>query len=329
MTKLLFGASSVADVMGIGQWACPRKAYYRSSGFDQDRETPFGVMAQGNDLEPLIRNRLLDLEEFSDYKIVSDWWHKKGKYGWLAQSDDHPFLKCHLDDVMMRSNKELDKSNAVLNEYKCVGKWTWDKYVIKGDIPEAYLVQCQSGMAAGGYNPSVLTMMYADRDDFWGVTYHVWIDRSEKIIKAIDRATEAAQSWIDNPPERIQNDKICRTCGYKERCLGDKAQSLAAFDDAPEPEFDDSLADFVKQYEQCKYQKKTIETDIKKIKNKSLELMGDRPIIQTSEGNMTQKIITAYRLDGRQLKIDHPQIWSRYQIESRYNKFMTTENKGA
>ena len=211
------GGSELGDILGLDQYACQRKLWYKKKNFEIDYKRDDYALRRGKRLEPVARSYF---EETSGRKV-------KHSLPTFALKDS-PHIRVNLDGLVL---PQIDGEECLVLEIKTLGVDSFER-IKKLGIPETYVSQIQYGMGIAGVKKGVFVIYSPEYDDLT-ISY---IDFNESIFNGLK---EAASNYWNNfivgqyVPAQIEHEEdsiptVCKNCEYRKKCknLGSNGKPL-------------------------------------------------------------------------------------------------------
>lgn len=175
------GASEVAAVMGLSPYATPLDVYKSKHGVDR----PFDPLLSfvGHESESII-HKWVEQHSGQDVRL---------EHGFMARSDEHPFLHASFDRV--------SHDPFLTWQFKTAHQYTshhWDE-----GIPDDYRVQVQAEMLVAGTHRAAVVVWIGGREFrlFWEPRDDRFIN--DHMIPALQKFWDDVQNGIAPPPSTV------------------------------------------------------------------------------------------------------------------------------
>lgn len=182
MRSNMIGASDAPVIMGRSPWTTPNQLWHQKMGLSTSPKQN-EAMRRGVDLEPVARNKFIDLISYNFSPIV-------------ALHDSIPYMMASFDGF---------SENGQAVEIKCPGKEDHEK-AMDGVIPEKYIPQLQHQMEVAGIQ-SMFYFSYSEKS-------HKILEIEKDNEYTLHLITEEKAFWdcMENlqAPELVDRDYIKR-----------------------------------------------------------------------------------------------------------------------
>jgi putative phage-type endonuclease len=288
----ILGGSDMEHLLGLEPFGCQRRLAYDKTGIPAD--FPF----QGNaDTERGARLEEIAVEEFE--KQTGESCRKRG----LIHGQE-PWEACHIDREITLDGRI---GHGVL-EVKIPSSWNFQILSRQPELPEAYQVQLQWGLAVTGWNWGAVWIWSPDK---WKGRCQPY-NRDEQKIAFLRRAAgffwTDRQVWIDrkefraDPFEHIERldpfDRRCVNCPWRRKCqnLGDFPQEV--LDDATvmpgaPRETDESIRPLAELYVELRMRAKEVEEEKAEIAEALKLALGERRHVECSAAKVSYSDVAA------------------------------------
>ena len=304
------GGSDIHHIFNLEPYGCRRWLWYDKTGVEPDYPLYVSdIMERGNYLEPVIAQKYS--EENPHHKLVN---------GNLKPHPDYEWAKGNIDRRILK-----DKRGPGVWEAKCNGR-------------EMFYENKNNGM---GESNILQLHYYLWRDNrTWGAFSFLWPDgwqhvsfeqeRDDELIDSIVKGCDVFWRLVQNgpAPNRLgPEDKRCQNCNYRYQCQGIALlNSVKEVDeDIPVKAEIDELETELLELEDIKSQ---ADTRIKALNEKIKAIIGDEQLCRSSNYKWHYKAQVSERLNSKQFKQDHPDLWKEYSYKSVSRPLRKYELKG-
>lgn len=295
------GASDAAAAVGLNPYQSPLELWMQKTGrqpldFNAASEEAFDASL---DDSPLHWGTVLE-------PIVAEHYARKTgakvrRVNAILQHAEHPFMLANLD------RQVIGDDQVQILECKTTGQYGAKLW--KDGVPEYVQLQVQHQLAVTGYQAADVAVLLA------GQQFKVYrIERDEALIEKLIQleAVFWQQVHDDVPPAADASASSARAL-----------QWLYPFDTGHTVDFneDRALSDHFSELVSLRERIQALSELEAGHKHAIQQAMGDNSIAQFSQGRISwKKAGDSLKLDGRQLKIDHPALYEAYlkpQVGSR------------
>lgn len=283
------GGSDVATICGLNKYKSAVELWMEKRGYSEPKKA--GEAAYwGSTLEPIIRN---EFSKRTNLKV--DTLHS------ILKNKDFPFMLANVDGIIT----DTDGTKCIF-EAKTASAYKLSEW--ETEIPEAYMLQIQHYMAVTGYKRTYIAALIG------GNTFiYKKVERDNELIEMIIKLEEHFWNCVlsDTPPA-LDGSAGCSDLLNR---LYPIAQHNTIISLPPETK------DLISQYNSIKDQEKLCSSAKEEIINKLKSLLGENEKGVLDDISISWKNFSTERLDIKKLKIDYPDIYKRYLIQSTSRRF--------
>lgn len=282
------GGSDASVVCGVNRYKSPVELWMEKTG--QIEPKVAGEAAHwGTMLEPLIR------EEFTNRTGLQ----VKQEHAMLQHSE-YPFMLANLDGIVA----DPINGNCVF-EAKTAGAFMANDWV--DHVPQAYQLQVQHYLAVTNLSGAYIAVLIGGNHFKWH-----WLARDEDLIAMlielekrfwhnVETRTTLPMDGSDASSELLS--RLYPSANNKTRITLDDALPLIA------------------QYEEASNEEKAASERKDEAANKLKALLGENEIGVAGDRIIAWKNISSERLDSKILKVEQPEIYSKYLSRNSYRRF--------
>jgi len=282
------GGSDASIVCGINSYKSPIELWMEKTG--QIEPKVAGEAAHwGTMLEPLIR---VEFVQRTGLQIKQE--------NAILQHSEYPFMLANLDGIVA----DPINGNCVF-EAKTTNAFKSDEWI--DNVPQAYQLQVQHYLAVTNLPGAYIAVLiggnhfkwhYIARDDD---LIAMLIELEKRFWHNVETFTPPAMDGSDASSELL--DRLYPNANKKTQITLDDALPLIA------------------QYEESLVEEKTAGERKEQSINKLKALMGEHETCIAGDRIITWKNISSDRLDSKILKVEQPEIYSKYVSKSSYRRF--------
>ncbi len=285
------GGSEVAAALGKSDWQTPLQLWRIKKGLQEPPgSTP--VTEFGNVFEPVMAEKFSQITGFKTRNISRSFTYSK-----------HPFLRAHIDRQIVSNQKH---KTAGLPELKTTTSYRLKN--LSGPFPLEWKYQIQFYLCLTGYDYAYLFIYERDTAE-----YHqpVLIFRDERFI---DEMIQAAVTWWKR---HIDDGVRPNPINAEDRLiLFPKSKAGNVVEATPKAYgYYTELLDIRNRLERLKTLEERHSNLLKdQIKGSERLVLGGRNLV-------TWKNTVSNRMDVTKFKMDHPELYSKYCVESQTRRF--------
>lgn len=288
MRKKGIGGSDASVVCGLNRYKSPVELWMEKTG--QIEPKAAGEAAHwGTLLEPLIRT---EFTERTGLQIKQE--HA------IFQHQQYPFMLANLDGT---TNDPIN-GNCVF-EAKTAGAFMagdWDDHV-----PQAYQLQVQHYLAVTNLSGAYIAVLIGGNTFKWH-----YIARDNDLITMLIELEKRFWHHVETltPPPMDGSEASSELINRLYPNANNKTQIT----------LEDALP-LITQYEEASHEEKTAGERKDEASNKLKALMGEYEICVAGDRKITWKNISSERLNSKILKVEQPDIYSKYLSRNSYRRF--------
>jgi len=282
------GGSDASVICGVNRYKSPVELWMEKTG--QIEPKVAGEAAHwGTKLEPLIR---VEFTERTGLQI-------KQEYAMLQHSK-YPFMLANLDGIVADPiNGSCVFEAKTANAFKADD---WDDHV-----PQGYQLQVQHYLAVTNLSGAYIAVLIGGNQFKWH-----YIERDDDLIAMLIELEKRFWHNVETltPPAMDGSSASSELLSRLYPTANNKTQIT----------LDDALP-LITQFEEASNEEKVAEARKDEAINKLKALMGEKEIGISGDRIITWKNISSERLDSKVLKIEQPEIYSRYISKNSYRRF--------
>lgn len=286
------GASDSPNILDLTTWGSALSVYLDKIGESQDFEVT-ERMEIGIDIEDTIVKIFKKRTGLKVHRLNKEVWNK-----------EHSFLFATPDGRVVGQKAGLECKNIGIYEKS---KW-------EGTIPDQYMIQCQHGMLATGYEKWYLAALFSGNR-----FEHYEIERDQELIDIL--ISKLSLFWNENvlkhiPPKAQSNDGAILTSNFPE-----------GLDEAPPIQLGKDTEKLLEEYENAKYLEKIHKKKKEECSNIFKQRLGDNKFGWTNDQCITWSRWDIEKLDTDKLKSEKPDIYKKYLKKSKSGRLTISERK--
>lgn len=295
------GGSDAAAIAGINPYKNAVAVYYDKVG-EIEKEDLYSVNDRGGFEKG---NEAAYWGNRDETEVAKEFYLRTGKRvrrrNAIFQHAEHEFMLANID-------REIVGENAGL-ECKITGEFNKDSWQEGETIPEQYYIQCQHYMAVTGREKWYIAVKIGGNKFHWDL-----VERDEEIIENLAQLEgDFWQDVLDHQPPEMDGTESSKAVL---EMLYPAAETVQESIDLP-TETDEMIAEL----DQLKADLKEGEKRKKELENKVKSMLGANEFGTSDEYFIKWGRVDASKLDSKQLKQDHPEIYEEYKKSSSYRKF--------
>lgn len=281
------GGSDAGAICGLNPYASPMSVYYDKIREDTE-ETDNEAMRQGRDLEDYVARRFME----ATGKRVR-------RANAIFQSEAHPFMLSNVDRMVAGERAGLECKTA--NSYQ-LARWK------DGAIPAHYLIQCFHYMAVTGSDAWYLAVVILGRE----FQYRKILRDDEMIENLIQIESDFWNNYVlaGVMPEP-DGSESCEEILKKYYPSANRQTILL-------PE---ALNQQLKRREEILELTKRLQTEQKQIEQEVKLYMKENEAAVGNVYRVNWSNVETAKLDTKRLKIEEPEIYRKYSVESATRRF--------
>jgi len=283
------GGSDASVICDVNRYKSPVELWMEKTG--QIEPKVAGEPAHwGTMLEPLIR---VEFTERTGLQITQEYD--------MLQHSEYPFMLANLDGIVLDPvHGDCVFEAKTANAFKADD---WDDHV-----PQAYQLQVQHYLAVTNLSGAYIAVLIGGNKFKWH-----YMARDDDLIAMLIELEK--QFWHNvetmTPPAMDGSSASSELLSRLYPNANNKTQIT----------LDDVALPLITQYEEASNEEKVAEARKNEAINKLKELMGQNEIGVTGDRVITWKNISSERLDSKILKVEQPEIYSRYTAKNSYRRF--------
>lgn len=282
------GGSDIGAILGLSRFKTPLEVWMEKTG-KEDGKADSLPLRFGSFAESFVASEYSRATGFELLHDESTHIHPH-----------HAFISAHIDRFVLSNDQ--DKSPTRILECKTASPFTSSDWGEAGSdkVPMSYLCQCVWYMAITGIEQCDLAVLFGNSD------FRIYEIARDKALKemVIEKAAIFWNAYVlkDIPPP-IHNEADCQilfTKGDSTKCIETSAQTIK----------------LIKQIAILNQEIAARETEISAIKQNIMSQMKEAETL-TYQGKTVatwKAPKPSYRLDGKRLESEHPQLASQYKI---------------
>lgn len=282
------GGSDVSAVVGLSKWKSPMGLWLEKTG--QVELEPAGEAAYwGTVMEPIIRNEFTARTGFKVKEVKAILQHKR-----------FPFMLANLDGILYDPDRGEGIFEAKTANAYAAAEW-------ENGCPDAYALQVQHYMAVTGLKYVYVAVLIGGNKFLWRL-----IERDEAVIDLIIQIESRFWRLVELkiPPE-IDGSKASVELLNRLYPSGSKSSI----------ELPPEAQKMITKYEAAQQEEKRI-IELKDFAaNKLKAMLEDHETGEIGGRLVSWKLVKSERLDSKALKVEHPDLYSKYLRESSYRRF--------
>lgn len=281
------GGSDAGAVCGFNHYSSPMSVYYDKIS-DEIEEFDNEAMRQGRDFEDYVARRFM---EATGKKV------RRANY--MFYNEKYPFMLADVDRLIVGENAGL--------EIKTASPYVENQWM-EGKIPLSYQMQCYHYMAIFNADCWYIAVLIYGRE-----FKYYRIDRDEEIINSLISIEK--DFWENHVLKRIPPEPDGTEVANKVLAENFKVTNGS---EIPLIGFNEKLSrrsEVVTLIDKLTMEKNQIEQELKLF-------MGDAEVAKNDDYLVSWKSVISNRIDTKLLKAEQPEIYQKYQKESRSRRFL-------
>ena len=283
------GGSDASIVCGLNRYKSPVELWMEKTG--QIEPKVAGEAARwGTLIEPLIRVEFV-------HRTGLQIKHEHA----MLQHSEYPFMLANLDGIVA----DPINGNCVF-EAKTTNAFKSDEWV-NNHVPQAYQLQVQHYLAVTNLSGAYIAVLIGGNFFKWH-----FIARDNDLITMLIELEKRFWHNVETltPPPMDGSDASSELLSRLYPSANNKTQIT----------LDDALP-LITQYEEALNKEKVAAKRKEESINKLKALMGEYEICFSGDRTITWKNISSERLDSKILKVEQPEIYSKYVSKNSYRRF--------
>ncbi|WBW95279.1 YqaJ viral recombinase family nuclease [Oceanirhabdus sp. W0125-5] len=293
LRKKGLGGSDVGAICGLNKWKSPISVYLDKVGELPNEDIESEAAYWGTVMEDTVAK---EFEKRTGKKVR--------RKNFILQHKEYPWMLANLDRVIVGENALLECKTA--SAYKD-GEWKDDV------IPESYLLQVQHYLAVTGCEKGYIATLIGGNKFVWKE-----IQRDQEIIEYLINIEK--DFWENHI--KIKNPPVIDGSEASTQVL--KMMYPEAID-TEEILLDYEAAELIEKRNKLKAEESKLKGEIAECENKIKVMIGAHEKATVDTYKISWKNVNSNRLDSKNLKIDHPDIYEKYCKTSISRRFSIKE----
>jgi putative phage-type endonuclease len=283
------GGSDASIVCGVNRYKSPVELWMEKTGMIEPAEAG-EASYWGTIMEPIIRK---EFEKVSGFEVTTAQY--------IFQHPDYDFMLANIDGIVHHP-----VLGDCIFEAKTSSSYRADEW--DDSIPEEYMMQVQHYMAVTGFPAAFIAVLIGGNTFKWKM-----VERDNELIEIMVLLEKNFWNHVtsNTPPPIDGSDASTDLLNRLYPSAFPKTLIML-------PEEANEL---IVQYEEASEQEKKIAELKNEAANKLKQMLGTHETGMVGKRVISWKTISVERFDTKQFKNDHPDLYSKYIVQSGYRRF--------